>query len=292
MGRVADWIMDALESEIKSRAECDEPPALYLLYLEGGRCRASQVDVPASYWSAAPPARVLEALAGGLGDFSGLLQPAAPEGLHGAAFRCEMWEVRADPGTEEETRAAAVERRLSAHPDRVEVRSMWAADRGGASYGVTLERESGSVRRLVTYPKPGVPGFTGIIPAALDRLVTAMLGVELPSRAARVTEGEPAALAPARATAEALAALRAAGPGKEHGKPFRVRSWHYGRCPAHTGPECVVTEVTAAKAAYLDDAAMRALLCLPGGVMYSERGRLVHIYREARTPEIETAANQ
>jgi hypothetical protein len=94
-------------------------------------------------------------------------------------------------------------------------------------------------------------------------------------------EADAGPLTPAQATAEALAALQAAGFGREHGKPFTVRSRHYGQVPAHTGPECVLTEVTAAKAVHLDDAAMRALLCLPGGVAYAERGRAVCIYREA-----------
>jgi hypothetical protein len=98
-------------------------------------------------------------------------------------------------------------------------------------------------------------------------------------------EDDAGPLTPARATAEALAALKAAGLGRENGKPFTVASRHYGRMPLHTGPECVLTEVTAAKAAHLDDAAMRALFCLPGGVAYAEQGRVVSIYREASTPE-------
>lgn len=90
-------------------------------------------------------------------------------------------------------------------------------------------------------------------------------------------------LTPERATAEALAAAKAAGLGKENGKPFTVVSRHYGRVPTHTGPECVVTEVTAKRAGDIDDAVMRALLCLPGGVVYSEKGRTVFVWREAGT---------
>jgi hypothetical protein len=91
-------------------------------------------------------------------------------------------------------------------------------------------------------------------------------------------------LTPARATAEAVAAGKAAGLGRERGKPFTVVSWRYGRVPARTGPECVVTEVTAKRAGDIDDAVMRALLCLPGGVVYSEKGRTVSVWREAATP--------
>lgn len=42
------------------------------------------------------------------------------------------------------------------------------------------------------------------------------------------------ALTPERATAEALAAVKAAGLGKERGKPFTVASRHYGRVPVWT----------------------------------------------------------
>lgn len=44
-----------------------------------------------------------------------------------------------------------------------------------------------------------------------------------------------------------------------------------------------MTEVTAKRAADIDDAVMRALLCLPGGVMYGERGRTVTVFREANS---------
>ena len=185
MGRIAEKILDAMEAEVRSRAEWDEPPCLYFLRVDGGECEVRPLQVPEHYWAAAPPGHVLSALADGMGQFSGLLRSAAPEGLYGAAFRCEMWEVRTGlPGTEDHDRAEAMahERRLYTHPDRVETRSIWAVDRGGASYDVTLERESGEVRRLVTYPKPGAPGFQGVVPDALDRLVTALLGVELAAR--------------------------------------------------------------------------------------------------------------
>jgi hypothetical protein len=92
---------------------------------------------------------------------------------------------------------------------------------------------------------------------------------------------------PDQATAEARAALKAAGLGKEHKKPFTVRSRDYGRVPTNTGPECVLTEVEVKKAAHLDDAVMRALLCLPGGVMSACQGRVVSVWREAGVPETE-----
>lgn len=89
------------------------------------------------------------------------------------------------PGTRRrsEVSAASMARQLHVHPDRVECRCMYGVDRAGITYSATRARGEPQVRRSVSYPKPGSPGFTGIIPSALDRLVTALLGVELPARA-------------------------------------------------------------------------------------------------------------
>jgi hypothetical protein len=132
------------------------------------------------------PPRVLSRIAGGLGDFSWLLQASAPEGLHGAAFRCESWAVDAGmPGTERrsEVSAASMGRKLHEHPDRVESRCVYAVDRAGTTYSVIQGRGQDEIRRHVAYRKPGRPEVSGIIPDALDKLVTALLGVEMPARA-------------------------------------------------------------------------------------------------------------
>jgi hypothetical protein len=134
------------------------------------------------------PPRVLARLADGAGELSGLLSPVAPEGLHGAAFRCEAWAVTGGrPGSkrEREVTAASKARRLHVHPDRVESRCMYAVDRAGNTYAAMQARGEAEVRQSVSYRKPGRPDFDGIIPDALDRLVMAVLGVDLPSRASR-----------------------------------------------------------------------------------------------------------
>jgi hypothetical protein len=131
---------------------------------------------------------VLARLAEGAGEFSGLLSAVAPEGLHGAAFRCEAWMVQGGkPGSkrEREVAAASRARTLDTHPDRVEARCMYAVDRAGNTYSATLARGEALVKRSVAYRKAGHADFAGIIPDALDRLVTALLGVELPARASR-----------------------------------------------------------------------------------------------------------
>lgn len=94
-----------------------------------------------------------------------------------------MWEVRTDPAGLARAQEDAKARRLWTRPDRVETRSIWAVDRAGITYDVTIERITGQVRRQARWPKPGVPAITGAVPDALDKLVTALLGVPMPARA-------------------------------------------------------------------------------------------------------------
>lgn len=185
MGRAAERILDAMEAEIRSRTQWDEAPALFTMYLKAGECRLRQLPVPEPFWSADAPPRVLARIADCLGEFTWLLQSAAPEGLHGAAFRCEAWAVDAGlPGTERrsEVSAASMAKQLHVHPDRVESRCLYAVDRAGITYSALQARGDAEVRRGVSYPKPGKASVSGIIPTALDRLVTAFLGVEIPTR--------------------------------------------------------------------------------------------------------------
>jgi hypothetical protein len=187
MGRVADRVMAAVAAEVRGRTEWDEAPGLYFMYLSGGGCVLRPLPVPDGIWARDRPPRVLSAMASGLGDFSGLLQRVAPEGLHGAAFRCEAWCVTGGkPGSARaaEVTAASRARLLHLHPDRVEARNMFAVDRAGITYSAMQARGDAEVRTQVHYPRPGGPAITGTIPAALDRLVTALLGVSIPARPA------------------------------------------------------------------------------------------------------------
>jgi hypothetical protein len=187
MGRIADVIADALVAEVKKHTEWDEPPALCFVYVEGGRGRVSELPLPEAIWSVDRPplvlARCAEALGGG--RVSDLLQRVALEGLHGAAFRCEAWEVDGGrPGTAQRSEAMAEQHagRLHLHPGRREIRSLYAVDRAGITYAAVQRRGEEEVRRSVVYPKPGGDSFTGTIPSALDRIVTGMLGVSMPPR--------------------------------------------------------------------------------------------------------------
>jgi hypothetical protein len=186
MGRVQDAVCDALAAEIGSREKWDEPPAVLPVYLSGGRCHLGRLALPAEIWMTGPPAGVLGAIADAAYTEAFMLQLLAPGELHGAAFFTEMWMATAPAGTPEAEdltrRAKAAEWRVSTMPDRVEARSIWAVDRAGITYTALQVRGSDEIRRAVSYPKAGEEGFTGAVPAALDKLVTAFLGVTLPAR--------------------------------------------------------------------------------------------------------------
>ena len=103
MSGIPNAVASALAAEIRIRREWDEAPALYTLYVEGGRPRLRQIPVPSRMW-AGPPAQILLAMADGMAEFAPLLQSAAGPGLYGAAFRCEAWGVQAPQGDREALR--------------------------------------------------------------------------------------------------------------------------------------------------------------------------------------------
>ena len=85
-------------------------------------------------------------------------------------------------------------------------------------------------------------------------------------------------LTPEQATQDALTALKAAGLGKEHKRPFTVTSWRE-RWQAQDR-DYIRTEATVRKAD--QDDAIRALILLPGTEVYSDQARTqVTIWRHA-----------
>jgi hypothetical protein len=186
MGQAQDAILDALAAEIAGRHEWDQRPELFTLYYGGGRCDLRPVPLPDWAWAGRPPVMVLASLADVGGACAGLLQQVASgaPGLHGAAFFTEIWMAEAAGTAEVEdllARARAVGGRASKLADRVEARSIWAVDRAGTAFTAVQARGSDEVRRALVYPMAGRPA-AGEVPAALDRLVTALLGVTMPDR--------------------------------------------------------------------------------------------------------------
>lgn len=150
----------------------------------GGEPVLRSLLLPEEVWALDRPPAVLARLASGAAEFTRLLSAVAPEGLHGAAFRCESWTVaEPPPGTAErsELEADAHAHRLHLRPDRVEARSMWAVDRAGTTYGAVMRRDLDAEPQVrVSYPGPG-RRIRGNIPRSLERLVSAMLAVTMPA---------------------------------------------------------------------------------------------------------------
>lgn len=182
MGKVQERISAALSAEVASRTEWDEDPVLYFLYLEGGQPVLRPFELPDFVWALDWPPRVLVRMADGWEGVTELLSAVAPEGLHGAAFRHEMWMATGerDSAKAAEHQAAAEAHLLHLHPDRVEARAMWAVDRAGTTYGVVLRRDlDRKPQTLVSYPGPQRE-IQGSLPRALERIVSAVLGVTMP----------------------------------------------------------------------------------------------------------------
>lgn len=188
MGRVQDMICDTLAAEITRRRKWDEPPGLYFLYLDDGKCHVRRQPVPDAVWASGPPPHVLSAMADCLGEVSVTLQQIAPEALYGAAFYTEAWTVmQPEAGTAErsEVMADAMAHRVHTRPDRVEARTMCAVDRAGIVYGVLQRRDLDKTPGVtVTYPKPG-RRTAGEVPKALERMVAAMLAEAMPDHRGR-----------------------------------------------------------------------------------------------------------
>jgi hypothetical protein len=183
--------MDALAAEITRHTEWDERPELLTMYYQGGRGHLGQIPVPDYVWASGPPALVLESLAEASASRAELLQMAAPGELHGIGFFTEIWMATARAGSEADAdlrrRVKAAGGRVSKLPEqeRVEARAIWAVDRAGITYSVMQVRGEDEVQRAVSYPKAGQPALektSGTVPDALDKLVTAFLGVPLPAR--------------------------------------------------------------------------------------------------------------
>ncbi|MCL2582945.1 MAG: hypothetical protein FWE35_10855 [Streptosporangiales bacterium] len=180
--------MEQVAAEVRDRS--DEPPDLYLLYVSGDEVRLSPFNIPTSIWEAAPPPAVLGMLTERVEMFSELLPlAAAKDDLYGYAFRSSGWALQdddADPGTVSRHAEAARERRVSEQPDAVRVAVISAVDREGFTYTAMRWGDSGEVETNVEPPEQTAAddGTFGVVPEALDRLVSATLGVSIPSRPA------------------------------------------------------------------------------------------------------------
>jgi hypothetical protein len=162
-------------------------PGLYFIRYSGGKCRLLRFPLPDSAWTTAPPAVVLSVFADAAASpDAAQFVTAAPPDLYGAALYGEAWMTTAVKGTPEGDAILARARagvRVSQMASRVEARTMGAVDRAGTGYQV-LRPRGGKVETAVWHPGDDGSGafLTGAVPRALDKIVTALLGVPLPER--------------------------------------------------------------------------------------------------------------
>ena len=212
MNRTHYALSRALAREVEHRAEWDEPPQVYRVHVKSGRPRLVELPVPVMVWNAARPPEVLERLVDAM-RHTGFKPPPWTERdgeLYGMAFRHEGWWVETKPGTMAHAHAAQMgsEHQLHRHPQRVEIRMMYAVDRNQITYAITQYRADPQTpaEQLIAYPDGRGEGFgpkveellasmgaevhpAGAIVEALDRMVELLLGVKPLERPSSVMGG-------------------------------------------------------------------------------------------------------
>jgi hypothetical protein len=186
MGKLHDAIGELLIREVESRTEWDEPPQLYRLHLTGGVPRIVPVRVPLPLWAAGRAPEVLENIANLLTDPR--FRPYSVD-LHGMAFRHEGWEVIIDEPKDPASRFKAErvsemskEHTLYTHPERREVRMMYAVDRAQITYQAHLARGDAKATGIVSFPGNARMQMTGSVLEALDSMVASLTGIPQQTR--------------------------------------------------------------------------------------------------------------
>jgi hypothetical protein len=162
MTSTSQAITTRLTRTLKGRTAWDELPQLYTLHLEQGRARLRPWTLEDTGGWGEDPVEGLGQLAMFLAPRLAAMRDGMPPGLHGAAFRGEALQRPSDGG-----------------PDR-ENRFIVAVDRTGCTYSAMQWRDNEQVETWHRRTPPA--GIRERIPAALDILVAALLGVPLPPR--------------------------------------------------------------------------------------------------------------
>jgi hypothetical protein len=161
---VADLTRMALADLLRARRAWDEPPALHFMYRED--CCGVRISerslVPDVVWAEGPPAQVLGVVAQSMAEppYREALVALAPDNFYGVAFRCETWTVSTPAGDEAAKRRmmrAARRRKLHAHPDRIEQRTVWAMTRMGQFSAFQARGHAEIDTRRVQDPEGDIP---------------------------------------------------------------------------------------------------------------------------------------
>jgi hypothetical protein len=156
----------------------DDPPRLYTIRLQAGRCDLLPVALPVRAWTRGHPPDVLRSLAAAAAQ--AVREPGyrAPAGLYGAAFRFEGWDLPWDRMSREQFRQGMIDAsagRIHARPDRIEVRILHGLDMAGITYVARQQRGQPQVHAEIC--RAGQDrGYAGVIPDTLSLVVTALAG--------------------------------------------------------------------------------------------------------------------
>jgi hypothetical protein len=174
-------ILAALTRELHpGRRNWGEPPDLMFVYTgNGGRVHLRSVGIPWQVWASGECSDVLGMIAYAAEELAPLWAVIAPPGLIGVGVRCDAWALHGLPAEEVQ---ALGKGQVRAHPAAARERFICAVDRGGTTYAIEVNSD-GEVLATRVFP-PGHPQSTatGMLPDALDRILRALLNVNLPAR--------------------------------------------------------------------------------------------------------------
>lgn len=180
MNQMTNNIADVLVANLAARRDWDEPPQLYWLNLTKGHVELELFPIDQDIFSLGHPPEVLGVFAQAVEDNAATFRRAIPPSFVGVAFFCEAWTVNYK--NHDEARRAARQRTTqppSAHPDRIEQRTIIALERSGFRFYIGQPR-GGDIETEIEHSHTDDPKHAGRIPAVLAQLLNAILGTATP----------------------------------------------------------------------------------------------------------------
>ncbi len=182
-------ILAALAVELcPHRRSWGEHPDLLFLAAAGPDVHARPLGLPPFIWSGRTPSAVLAGIATAAEEMMAAWSVRIPPGLLGAGLRCEAMVLADLPVTEV---TAMTPDMVRAHPGAVLGRFACAVDRNGVTYGVETDHHGSILGGRIVVPGERHTAATGTIPDALDRILTALLGIDLPTRPTEYPTDDP-----------------------------------------------------------------------------------------------------
>ncbi|MEN4464372.1 hypothetical protein VXE65_20370 [Mycolicibacterium conceptionense] len=182
MTQLANSITDVLADNLAARRNWDEPPQLYWLMLANGNVSLELFPIPQDIFNLGHPVEILGEFAQAVEDNAAEFRRIIPPSFIGVAFFCEAWTINYKD--HDEARQAARQRDTqpppSAHPQRIEQRTLIALERSGLRFYLGQPR-GGDIETEIEHARTDDPKHAGRIPAVLAQLLNAILGTDTPA---------------------------------------------------------------------------------------------------------------